>query len=143
MTDDQDLVSLTYVSTARRDLDPAVLLELLRDWRTRNQDRRLTGMLLYRDGNVIQNLEGPVGAVDEVFARIETDPRHSGVLVVHREPVPTRQFDSWSMGFNDVTGVAADEEGWTDVRDRAADQDLGGAAGAVWTLLRVFSDTVR
>jgi hypothetical protein len=59
-------------------------------------------MLLYKDGNVMQVLEGEEAAVRTMYARISRDPRHRGLLAILQGPVNERQFPDWSMGFKDL-----------------------------------------
>jgi hypothetical protein len=59
-------------------------------------------MLLYKDGNVMQALEGEEGAVRNLYERIGRDPRHRGVQTLLQEPRERRQFPDWSMGFRDL-----------------------------------------
>jgi hypothetical protein len=62
------LFSTVYVSSATRRLSVAELAEILRVSRADNQRDEITGMLLYKDGNIMQVLEG---AEEKVSALIE------------------------------------------------------------------------
>jgi hypothetical protein len=75
----------------------------------RNAVEGITGMLLYKDGNVMQVLEGEEAAVLKLYAKIGRDPRHRGLMTLLRRPVEDRQFPGWTMGFRDLRadGVAA------------------------------------
>ena len=64
-----------------------------------NERLRITGALMFNAGCFVQLLEGPVGAVDQLFERIRTDPRHHDVVVLSRRPVSDRLFPDWAMGF--------------------------------------------
>lgn len=97
------MLSLTYVSSTKELLSVPQLVELLESIRPKNDELELTGMLLYSGGNVIQTLEGPDESVERVFASIETDPRHTGILVLLREQVERRAFPRWSMGFRNLS----------------------------------------
>jgi hypothetical protein len=101
----QAMYSLTYVSSATRPFTQQELRSLLVVARTRNDRSGVTGMLLYKDGNFMQVLEGARDAVLAVKARIETDPRHRGILVLLSGDSPQRQFGSWSMAFRDLHGA--------------------------------------
>jgi hypothetical protein len=61
---------------------PGAAVALLGTARRRNAAAGVTGMLLYRDGNVAQTLEAPDEAVEATFRRIEQDPRHRGVILL-------------------------------------------------------------
>jgi hypothetical protein len=96
------MISLTYVSTAVEPFTPADLTALLAGCRERNARAGVTGMLLYKDRNFMQVLEGEPDAVRGVHARIERDPRHRGLLTLLQESVDAPQFPDWSMGFRDL-----------------------------------------
>jgi Sensors of blue-light using FAD len=64
-------------------------------------------MLLYIEGGFFQVLEGDDAAVDDVYARISRDPRHSKVTLIIREPIAARDFDEWTMGFSTVDPLEA------------------------------------
>lgn len=94
---------LAYFSHARLDGGrDAILREvtgILAVSRRNNAAVGVTGGLLFNSGGFAQVLEGTRQAVGDTFERIQCDPRHTDVLVLAYEQVPSRQFDSWSMGF--------------------------------------------
>lgn len=96
------MFQLIYVSSARGLLSKEELLEILSKSRKNNEQLAVTGLLLYRDGNILQLLEGEKEAVERLFTRISDDPRHTGVIVLFRGEVPRREFPDWSMGFRDL-----------------------------------------
>ncbi len=96
------MYSLTYVSSATRPFTPEELRALLTVSRTNNDRAGVTGMLLYKDGNFMQVLEGEREAVLVTKARIAADPRHRGFLVLLTGESAQRQFGSWSMAFRDL-----------------------------------------
>ena len=108
------LHSLLYVSSATTPFSSAQLEDLLRVARANNMRLDITGMLLYKDGNFMQVLEGEAAAVKALFAKIAVDPRHSGAIVLLDGPTPVRAFSEWSMGFRDLrAGGATDISGYT------------------------------
>lgn len=96
------MLQLVYVSSATKLFTKSQLEELLRTSRTNNQAAGVTGMLLYKDGNFIQVLEGDGEKVLTLFQRISADERHFGVSVLLRQEVSDRDFPEWSMGFRDL-----------------------------------------
>ncbi|WP_051551374.1 BLUF domain-containing protein [Nocardioides sp. URHA0020] len=138
------MLSLTYVSSTKEILEVPELVELLTSIRPKNDERGLTGMLLYSGGNVIQTLEGPEESVDSVFSAIEQDPRHTGILVLLREQVDTRAFPEWSMGFRNVGDLEVhDITGYTDFTRRSFADGLGSHASSAYRLLELFRDNMR
>ena len=98
---------LVYVSAAVTWFSDAELRVLLARSRAANAAAGITGMLLYKDGNFMQVLEGEESAVLALQERIAADPRHRGMVTIDSGPLAARQFADWSMGFADL-GAAAD-----------------------------------
>jgi hypothetical protein len=94
---------LVYLSAAKTLFSKAELLDLLVKAREKNHRRGLTGILLYRNGDFLQLLEGEKTVVEEIFATIRADPRHTRTTVMIAEECPARLFADWSMGFRDLT----------------------------------------
>ena len=97
--------------------------------RRNNAAADVTGMLLHIDGGFLQILEGPDAAVEETFARIAADPRHTRVARLWREPAERRIFRDWSMGCD---RLPADDPRWRGafaVDPRRPDETLAAGAG--------------
>ena len=101
------LFSLTYVSSARSPFLPAELREILVKSRTHNTQQAITGLLLYKDGNIMQVLEGEETPVRTLYAKIAQDPRHHGLLILLQTPQVARHFPNWAMGFYNLNQPAA------------------------------------
>ena len=91
-----------YVSTARTWWTPRELQALLASSRAHNLQAGITGMLLYKEGNFMQVLEGEEEVVRALQRRITSDRRHEGVVTIAAGQQTQRQFDGWSMGFADL-----------------------------------------
>jgi hypothetical protein len=98
----EGLITLVYVSAATELFSKEQLVALLKASAAHNAINGITGMLLYKDGNIIQVLEGPEKAVTALFDRIKNDPRHKSVGVILKKPIPRRNFPDWSMAFRDL-----------------------------------------
>ena len=96
------MITLVYVSSAVQLMSPAELIELLRISRERNRVAQITGLLLYRDGNFMQVLEGEEQGVDTLQERIRRDPRHRGMICLLRQRLLVRSFGDWNMGFRNL-----------------------------------------
>ncbi len=129
-----ELYSLVYTSNATVPFEPADLDELLEDSRASNHAHDITGLLLYRRGRFTQFLEGPEQAVRELLARIEDDPRHTGIRVLIDGFTAHRQLPDWTMGYETVAEPAAPRpEGFRDTFD---DLENAGDDDAVIRALR-------
>ncbi|MGV8041933.1 MAG: diguanylate phosphodiesterase [Thermoanaerobaculaceae bacterium] len=93
------LIHLVYASAARREHSEEELARLLETAGRRNAELGITGMLLHLEGSFFQVLEGEAEAVDGLFARISSDPRHGNVTVIVRESIPRRAFADWTMAY--------------------------------------------
>jgi hypothetical protein len=102
------MFSLVYVSAAVTWFSEGQLRGLLTQCRARNAQAGITGMLLYKDGNFMQALEGEEAAVRALVERIAADRRHQGMVTLYTGHSEERQFGDWTMGFADLTAPAGD-----------------------------------
>jgi hypothetical protein len=93
---------MVYVSSATELFSDTQLKSLLSKSRQSNTAHGITGMLLYKDGNFMQCLEGPKDLVLNLDAKIKSDPRHRGMLVLLKEENVEPQFNEWAMGFKKI-----------------------------------------
>ncbi|MBA3534681.1 MAG: BLUF domain-containing protein [Ardenticatenales bacterium] len=103
MSSPTDLYYLIYASAASRRMNEEDLVELLRQARENNQKANITGLLLYRNGNFMQLLEGPERNVKQLIRHIERDPRHYGLMVLSEGALDRRRFDQWEMAFKHLS----------------------------------------
>lgn len=79
------------------------LASFLKKIRDKNLADSITGLLLYSDGNFMQLIEGSDEAVSRTFSRIQSDPRHKGIIKLLDEAIDQRVFPDWKMAFLRVT----------------------------------------
>lgn len=113
--DTEPLLTIVYVSAAVDLFDEQQLRDLLGKAQEKNARLGITGLLLYRDGNFMQVLEGPESEVKKLYAEIEKDRRHRMVIPIVRESGLPREFSEWDMAF----GRLSDSE-WNDLMARIA-----------------------
>lgn len=112
------MFSLVYVSAAVTWFSDRELRSLLAQCRLSNAQTGVTGMLLYKDGNFMQALEGDERTVRALEARIAADRRHQGMVTLHSGHTSERQFSEWTMGFYDLNAPAGDlPAGYTEFLD--------------------------
>jgi hypothetical protein len=102
MEDSDSLISLIYLSAATIPFSTLNLLELLKRSRESNSRLGITGMLLYKDGNFLQVLEGNAKKVSALYEKIAQDRRHRRLITLSQSPCVDRAFPHWSMGFHDL-----------------------------------------
>jgi uncharacterized membrane protein (DUF373 family) len=93
---------LTYASTALHEWSAEELLQLLKQCRTNNGAKNITGILLYANGTFFQVLEGEEATVNSVYDMIEKDERHKDCTIIERQKITERAFPYWSMGFEKI-----------------------------------------
>ncbi len=132
---------LIYVSAAVTWFSSTELHALLASSRQHNQRAGITGLLLYKDGNFMQVLEGDEAAVRALHQRIAADLRHHGMVTIDSGTVAERQFGQWCMGFSRLDdGSQALPAGYSDFMHTALiDPALTGAPHHCWQMLRLFS----
>jgi len=115
------LIELTYVSFAIKRMSIEDLQTLLQISKTNNAKINVTGMLLYRDRYFIQTLEGEKSIVEDLFAKISKDRRHTNILLAAKETISQRAFDNWSMGFANLDLASKDEKNHIESLDGFSD----------------------
>lgn len=105
---------LTYVSSAVAPFTSDQLRDLLMSCEKNNRRDEISGMLLYKDGNFMQVLEGAETSVLATHARIALDPRHDGLITLLQGPQKERQFPQWSMGFRDLKTASPQPPGYSE-----------------------------
>ena len=91
------LKQLTLTSSLHGN-EASVLTQMLEATSNRGGGQAITGMLLYRDGSVVQVIEGDEHDVDEVLRHIHTDDRQGSIFVLTELLVAEREFSRWSVG---------------------------------------------
>lgn len=91
------LVSLLYRSTATIDFHDELLHDLVRDARSRNAHRDVTGALYFEENRFMQWLEGPAATVTRLFSAIGKDERHRNVEVMSFGNTVERIFGDWDL----------------------------------------------
>lgn len=93
---------LIYFSSAKDLFTKEELVALLGQAREKNERLGISGILLYKDGNFLQLIEGEPDAIKAIYTTISEDPRHHEMVVVFDEAVSERLFGDWRMAFYDL-----------------------------------------
>jgi hypothetical protein len=93
------LVRLIYASKVSLNFGPMDLRDILDKSRHNNIENGITGLLVMADGHFFQALEGDRQTVNDVYAKILRDPRHTGSVILSAAEIDKRQFNEWSMGY--------------------------------------------
>jgi len=99
------LHELTYCSRATHDMSQAELLYLLAQARARNARHGITGLLVYRQREFMQLLEGDRNAIFALYRSICADSRNRRNYLMWDEPITQRAFPDWGMAFLSLDGI--------------------------------------
>jgi hypothetical protein len=89
---------VTYISRYAKAMSPEELKELGDLAADKNRELGVTGVLMASGGLFYQVIEGPGEIVDELYATIERDGRHTDLLLLDSEDgIEDRRFPDWSM----------------------------------------------
>lgn len=96
------MTQLAYVSQAKGGFTEHQLFDLVDSARAYNEKLGITGILVYNSGHFMQMLEGPATAVNNLFKRIEKDPRHENVERFFYRETDEAMFHSWYMAYKNI-----------------------------------------
>lgn len=91
--------------------DRAMLAGILLQARRNNKRDDITGALICRQDMYLQLVEGPEGAIDDLYLNISGDDRHCEVTLAYSATVESRMFPDWEMLDDSMPGVSFSCEG--------------------------------
>ena len=138
------LYYLVYVSSATGLYSRADLDTILAQSHANNARLDISGALLYKDGNLMQVLEGERTAVEGLYATISRDPRHHGAIRILDGTQSNRQFAGWSMAFRDLNApVPPGTAGYSDfLNTRLSSTEFAANPSLCQSLLNSFKKTM-
>ncbi|NJW51937.1 BLUF domain-containing protein [Salinimicrobium oceani] len=91
--------SLCYVSTVEQDVSQETIEQILKESSINNNRDRITGILLFSNGNFFQVLEGKKEKVEQLYQRIARDPRHYNLICIFKKKIPFSRFEQYENEF--------------------------------------------
>jgi len=136
-----DIFFYLYSSKAVKAFTQDQLLELLARSRENNAKLGVTGMLLYKNAEFMQVLEGAELTVLRLVAKIEQDPRHKSVSKLLIGHSSERQFPFWYMGFSNLdTEEARKTPGYTEFLNTSLAVGLATDPTLCQRLMQLFKE---
>ena len=102
------LIRLVYVSRMTEECDMEALQNILEVSRQNNPAIGVTGLLCYDPAFFLQCLEGPRDTVNDLYAKIVADDRHTNVTLLDCTDIDERFFGNWAMGLLKTSDVDKD-----------------------------------
>ncbi len=97
------LVHCIYTSRQTRPMSSGDVDALLRHSHESNKRHGITGVLIYAGGWFMQVLEGASDRIDDLYAKILLDPRHTRITRIIQEAIPHRYFGEWTMALSHLS----------------------------------------
>jgi hypothetical protein len=133
-----DLLRLVYLSTnlitGSEAAIEAEIAHILAASRRNNRAARITGVLIFSAGTFLQTLEGPADAVEALYRRIASDPRHADTQILESRDIGSRDFGEWSMAFSG--GKPAEQASFTALLDAQDKADRARATAEILSQAR-------
>jgi hypothetical protein len=104
-TSPSHLHEIIYVSTLAADAPVRFVADIAVKARSNNLQADITGLLVFDGLHFCQQLEGRARDVAATMARIQGDPRHRNVEVLHHGPLDKRRFRRFSLGYTSVEDI--------------------------------------
>ena len=96
------LKTICYVSSLNNSLKTSDLSHLFKTTKNNNTCIGISGILIHKNGNFLQILEGEVEKVDTLYQNIRLDNRHHGLIVIVDTEICDRLFESYDTKFSIV-----------------------------------------
>ena len=91
--------AICYVSTAKSNLLKDEINEILSMTEIANNQRGITGLLLYSEGNFFQIIEGEKEETERLYKDIKNDARHFNLIKVFGKEISKDSFDGYKSDF--------------------------------------------
>lgn len=93
------MYQLIYISSSTKSLAKDEFLELVVQSQSKNDAMGITGVLMFKDGNFMQVLEGEQELIAKLYSTIKVDPRHTLVSIIQEGPINLREYQGWSSTY--------------------------------------------
>ncbi|MBO6605879.1 BLUF domain-containing protein [Psychroserpens sp.] len=100
--------AICYISNFAQHLDRNIIDDLITSVNKNNKRHNITGILIIRNKHFFQILEGERSSVENLYAKIKVDSRHTGVIKLLDTTIDDRIFDDYNSGEFEVFQKFAD-----------------------------------
>ncbi|WP_423819546.1 BLUF domain-containing protein [Salinimicrobium sp. TIG7-5_MAKvit] len=102
--------AISYVSTVASGISKNEIENLLKLTSSNNNQVKITGILLYSNGNFFQVLEGEKTMVTDLFEKIQQDKRHYNLIPIFKKEIEGQKFDTYENLFLSLDAAYNREE---------------------------------
>ncbi len=97
------MYEIVYCSKASHDLTKKDIDDILKTAHGFNAKYNITGCLLYYNREFIQILEGEKERIQDLYALIYDDDRHTDIIMLAEGEKKERTFKDWSMAYQELS----------------------------------------
>ena len=97
------LKTICYISDSKINKSINDFNDLILTAKSNNAKNNITGVLVYKNNNFLQVLEGHTETVDSVFDKIRMDQRHQNIFKIINTSIDERFFEEYEFGFTVVS----------------------------------------
>ena len=90
--------AICYISSFSKGLTRHMIDDMILTINRNNRIRRVTGILIIRNKHFFQILEGHDNIVNDLFQKINLDPRHKGIIKLLDSEIEDRLFNDYNCG---------------------------------------------
>lgn len=126
---------LIYLSTSKSLTDDDLTQLLIKSQKS-NRLNDISGILLHKNGEFIQVLEGKKKAVTDLFNIIKKDSRHENIVDFEKKEIKTRYFSGYFMAYDQKHFEKLNN--YEALRDFNHDKILKSTKDAVVVFLKTF-----
>lgn len=94
-----ELIYIVYLSYMIKKYTVEEMNELLHNFRRNNDVHGITGLMLHKDGNIIQIIEGEKDNVLQLYYNMTKDKKHTHLIKLLQKNITNRMFSDWKMSF--------------------------------------------
>ncbi|MBW1294225.1 BLUF domain-containing protein [Aquimarina litoralis] len=91
--------TISYVSTADSSLTNEDMEELFEFVKVKNNELKITGILMHSEGNFFQVLEGKKALIIDLFDKISQDSRHYNIIKIFDRAIVNPCFSKYHSNF--------------------------------------------
>jgi len=92
-----------YASEQSHSITESSIQEMLRKSRVNNSTKNISGLLIFFEGVFTQFLEGPAYEIDNLYARIIRDTRHTRIIELGSGHTADRYYSDWHMAYKKLS----------------------------------------
>ena len=101
-----EIYQIQYMSVAVQPLSHVEIMRLVVKSQMANFNAGITGTLVYNGGSFFQIIEGAQADIENLYAKILKDPRHTRIIKIGECVIERRNYDRWTLAYLGGDGIS-------------------------------------